>query len=82
MKNNLKGKKASRNIKNKLTIEVNEFEKKLGLKKLERETYFNANKLKIKKTIKKNNFFLEFELKKGCYATTFLEYLETILNNK
>ncbi|MDD3083409.1 MAG: tRNA pseudouridine(13) synthase TruD [Candidatus ainarchaeum sp.] len=77
--NNLEGKKASRNIKNKLILEGNDFEKKFGLNKLDRETYFKIKKFKIKKSNKKNNFWIEFYLKKGCYATIFIEYLEKIL---
>jgi tRNA(Glu) U13 pseudouridine synthase TruD len=80
--NNLEGLKASKNVKRKLIIQANDFEKKFGINKLERETYFVVKQFKGKQFKGKNlkeNIQMEFELNKGCYGTIFLEYLEKML---
>ncbi len=78
---NLDGLVASKNIKPKLIVETNNFEKKITpkLTKLERNTYFSINKLNIKKASEKDNYFIEFTLSKGEYATIFLKFLEKFL---
>jgi tRNA(Glu) U13 pseudouridine synthase TruD len=73
---------ANKSFKRKIIIEPTEFEKNFRKSALERETFFNAKKLKLKKTPEKNNFWLEFELEKGCYATIFLIFLEKWLEKK
>ncbi len=78
---NLDGLKASKNIKQKIILEATDFEKKFApkIKKLERNSYFFINKLKIKSANQKNNYFIEFSLFRGEYATVFLKYLQKFL---
>ena len=80
VKHNLNGVEASRNMKKKIILKENDFERRFGLRGLERESYFLAEKYRAKE--KEGKFWIEFNLGKGCYATTFLEFLEEWLKDK
>ncbi|HNV01505.1 MAG TPA: tRNA pseudouridine(13) synthase TruD [archaeon] len=71
---------ASKAMKRELTIIPTEFENQFFKNKLERKTFFNAKHFSIKKE-NKNQYWLNFELGKGNYATIFLKYLEKYLEN-
>jgi tRNA(Glu) U13 pseudouridine synthase TruD len=78
VKNNYNEKIASKNIKKKIEIEATQFEKKFGINKLIRNTYFYAKGFKIKK-LENNKFEMYFTLSKGEYATIFLKAIEGLL---
>jgi tRNA(Glu) U13 pseudouridine synthase TruD len=63
---------ANKGMKREIIIEPTEFEKKFGLGKMERKSFFEPKKFKIKK---KEKFELSFELPRGSYATVLLETL-------
>ncbi len=69
---------ASKAMKRELTIIPTEFENQFFKNKLERKTFFNSKHFSIKKE-NKNQYWLNFELGKGNYATIFLKYLENWL---
>lgn len=77
VKNNFNKKRANKNMKKQIIAECNEFEKKFKIKSLERNSYFGLEKFKIKKIAK--DYWLEFFLKKGCYATIALEFFKEFL---
>ena len=70
---------ASRAFIRKIMISPTQFEKKFRKSDLERETFFTAEKFRVKRT-NKTQFELTFELKKGSYATVFLKFLSARLN--
>lgn len=63
---------ANKGMKRELIIEPTEFEKKIGLGKLERKSFFEVKKFKIKK---KENYEISFELSKGSYATILIKII-------
>jgi tRNA(Glu) U13 pseudouridine synthase TruD len=69
---------ASKAMKRELLIQPTEFENQFFKNKLERKTFFNSKHFSIKKE-NKNEYWLNFELGKGTYATIFLKYLENWL---
>ncbi|MEK6958775.1 MAG: tRNA pseudouridine(13) synthase TruD [archaeon] len=72
---------ASKAFPRSLSIEGTEFEKSLGVRRVERKTFFGASKFKAKK-ISGNKVTLVFELARGSYATVFLEFLKSYLASK
>jgi len=70
---------ANKSFKRSILIEPTEFEKKFRKTPLERDTFFAAEKFKVKKMNEKNTVRLEFELQKGSYATVFLKFLKSWL---
>ena len=58
-------------MKRELIIEPTEFEERFGLGKLERKSFFEAKKYKVK--IRGKEIEISFELPRGCYATVLLK---------
>ncbi len=77
VENNFDKKRANKNMKKQIIVECNKFEKKFKIKNLERNSYFGLEKFKVKKIGKE--YWLEFFLKKGCYATITLELFKEYL---
>jgi len=67
---------ANKAMKRFIIIEPTEFEKKFRKASLERRTFFEAQKFKVKKTNEEEKIWIEFELDSGQYATIFLKYLQ------
>ena len=62
---------ANKAMKRELIIEPTEFEERFGLGKLERKSFFEAKKYKVK--IRGKEIEISFELPRGCYATVLLK---------
>lgn len=75
---------ASKAMKREITIKPTEFEKQFFKRTLIRKTFFTTKHFSIKKALNKNqnNYWLNFELEKGNYATIFLKYVEKWLENQ
>jgi tRNA(Glu) U13 pseudouridine synthase TruD len=71
-----KGFRATKAFQRKIMVRANDFERRFGLGKMERKTFFQAKKLKIKKTDKTDFYWITFELPKGSYATIFLKFVK------